>query len=136
MKVHTNFWCGRNEKRNWGWWWQWWNNDNGDDDNNDDNDGGGGDSVDDEGNFVDGITANGDVSNIKHSIGETRCFLKHKSLQVGEEITFIRNNSFINIRPNKIQWNFDTIYWDTSSRSNITNIKAMYTQFKYINYAM
>ena len=82
-------------------------NDNGDDDNNDDNDDDdgdaeteddddnddnyddGGDSIDDEGNFVDGVTANGDVSNIKHLIGEMRsCFLKHKTLQVGEEITF------------------------------------------------
>ena len=41
------------------------------------------------GNIVDGVTANGDVSNVKHLIGETRwCFLKHKTLQVGEEITF------------------------------------------------
>ena len=47
-RWHTNFWCGRNEKRNWRSWWRWWNNDNGDDDdNNDDNDGDGGDSVDD-----------------------------------------------------------------------------------------
>ena len=68
-------------------------NHNGDDDNDDgdveieddDND----DGSDDEGNFVDGVTANGDVSNIKHLICETRwCFLKHKTLQVGEEITF------------------------------------------------
>ena len=41
------------------------------------------------GNIVDSVTANGDVSNVKHLIGETRwCFLKHKTLQVGEEITF------------------------------------------------
>ena len=47
-----------------------------DDDDNDD----GGDGIDDEGNFVDGITANGDVSNVKHLIGETRsCFLKQKT---------------------------------------------------------
>ena len=77
------------------------NDNGGDDDDNDDDDGDvdieddddndddGGDSIDDEGNFVNGITANGDVSNIKHLIGETRlCFLKHKTLQVGEEITF------------------------------------------------
>ena len=58
-------------------------NDNGDDDNDDD-------GGDDEGNFVDGVTANGDASNIKHLIGGTRwCFLKHKTSQVSEEITFI-----------------------------------------------
>ena len=35
------------------------------------------------------VTANGDVSNIKPLIGETQwCFLRHKTLQVGEEITF------------------------------------------------
>ena len=74
-------------------------NDNGDDDDDDDGDAeiedddddDGGDSIDDEGNegnFVDGVTAYGDVSNIKHFIGETRwCFLKHKNLQAGEEIT-------------------------------------------------
>ena len=103
------------------------------------------------GNIVDGVTANGDVSNIKHLIGETRwCFLKHKTLQVGEEITFtfctttseqndcspIRNNSFMNIRPNNIRQNFDTAHWDTSGRSNITNIMKMYMQFTYINCVM
>ena len=44
-----------------------------DDGDNDDNDGG--DSIDDEGNegnFVDGVTAYGDVSSIKHLIGEIR----------------------------------------------------------------
>ena len=117
---------------------------NKDDDDNDDNDDDGSDCIDDEGNFVDGVTANGDVSNIKHLIGETRWyFLKHKTLQVGEEIAFtfctttskqkncslIRNNSFMNIRPNNVQWNFDTIYLDTSSRSNVTNIMTMYMQF-------
>ena len=56
------------------------------DDDNDDNDDESGNSIDDESNFVDGVTANGDVSNTKHLIGETRCcFLKHKTLQVDEE---------------------------------------------------
>ena len=103
-------------------------NDNGGDDDNDDDDGDvenedddddndddGGVNVDDEGNFVDDVTANECVSNIKHLIGETRCFLKHKTLEVGEEITFtfctttseimhsfIRNNNFMNTRPNNI----------------------------------
>ena len=69
-------------------------NHNGDDDNDDDGDvetedDDHDDGSDDEGNFVDGVTANGDVSNIKHLICETRWyFLKHKTLQVGEEITF------------------------------------------------
>ena len=64
-------------------------NDNGDDDDDDDDDDDGGNSGDDDGNFFDGVTANGDVSNIKHFIGETWwCFLKHGTLQVGEEITF------------------------------------------------
>ena len=74
-------------------------NDNGDDDDDNDDDGDveikddddnddGGDSGDDEGNFVDGVTANEDVSNIRHLIGQTRCFLKRKTLKVGEEITF------------------------------------------------
>ena len=59
------------------------------DDDNDHNDDESGNSIDDESNFVDGVTANGDVSDTKHLIGETRCcFLKHKTLQVGEEITF------------------------------------------------
>ena len=43
-----------------------------DDNENDDNDDDGGDSIDDEGNYIDVITANGDVSNVKHFIGETR----------------------------------------------------------------
>ena len=43
-----------------------------DNDDNDDKDDDGGDSIGDEGNFVDGVTANWDVSNIKHLIGETR----------------------------------------------------------------
>ena len=55
-----------------------------DNDNNDDD----GDSGDDEDNFVDGVTVNGDVSNIKHLTGETQYFLKHKTIQVGEEIIF------------------------------------------------
>ena len=121
-----------------------------DDDDNDDSDDDGGDNVADEGNFVDGVTANGDVFNIKRLIDETRYFLKHKILQLGEEIKFtfcttisidirisdsdirterlpsyIRNSSFMNIRPNSIQRNFNTNYWDTSGRSNITNIMAI-----------
>ena len=41
------------------------------------------------GNIVDGVTANGDVSNIKHLIGKAQwCFLKPKTLQLSEEITF------------------------------------------------
>ena len=36
------------------------------------------------------------------------------------------------IRPNNIQWNFDTIYCDTCGGSYITNM-AMYTQFTFIN---
>ena len=58
-------------------------NDNGDDDKNDDgdveseddddnDDDDRGDSGDDEGKFVHGVTANGNVSNIKHLICETR----------------------------------------------------------------
>ena len=31
---------------------------------------------------------NGDVATIKHLTGETQCFLKHKTIQVGEEIIF------------------------------------------------
>ena len=53
-----------------------------DDDDNDDSDDDGGDSVADEGNFVDGVTVNGDVFNIKRLIDKTRydIFLKHKIL--------------------------------------------------------
>ena len=58
-------------------------NDNGDDDKNDDgdvesedddddnDDDDRGDSGDDEGKFVHGVTANGNISNIKHLICET-----------------------------------------------------------------
>ena len=57
-------------------------NEDDDDDNNDD----GGVNVDDEGNFVDDVTANECVSNIKHLIGETRlCILKRNTLQVQQQ---------------------------------------------------
>ena len=61
--------------------WQWWNDDDADveiedDDDNDDNDEDGCDSIEDEGNFVDGITANGDVSNVKHDWWNTMMFFE------------------------------------------------------------
>ena len=72
----------------------------------DDNDDDGGDSIDDEGNFVDGITANGDLSNVKHLIGETQwCFLKQKFLQIRCYFKW-RNNIYIlynNIRAERLQ---------------------------------
>ena len=90
---------------------------NGDDDDDDDDDSDNG--VDD--NCVDGINANGDVSNIKHLISET-CFLKYTTLQAGKKITFTfctttleQNSSFIQnsncmyIESNNIQQNFNTI---------------------------
>ena len=56
------------------------------DDDDDDNDDDGGVNVDDEGNFVDDVTANECVSNIKHLIGETRlCILKRNTLQVQQQ---------------------------------------------------
>ena len=123
-------------------------NDNGDDGDGDDNyddgdveieddDDDGGDNTDDEGNFVDGVTKNGDVSNIKHLLRETRwCFLKHKTLQVGEEITFTfctttsEQNDCTVLYETTVLWTlvliaFDTIYWDTSGRSNVTNIMIL-----------
>ena len=61
-------------------------NDNGGGDDDDDNDDDGGVNVDDEGNFVDDVTANECVSNIKHLIGETRlCILKRNTLQVQQQ---------------------------------------------------
>ena len=99
-------------------------NHNADDDNDDDGDveieDDDDDGSDDEGNFVDGVTANGDVSNIKHLICETRWyFLKHKTLQVGEEITFTfctatseRNNCTV-LYEARVLW---TLYLITFSR--------------------
>ena len=107
-------------------------NDNGDDGDNDDygeveiDDNDNGDNDDSSGgvdcNCVDGVTANGDVSNMKDLVGET-CFLKHTILQAGKEITFTFSTttseqndgtvsyetSFVYIRPNNIQQNFNTI---------------------------
>ena len=103
-------------------------NHNGDDDNDDDGDvetedDDHDDGSDDEGNFVDGVTANGDVSNIKHLICETRWyFLKHKTLQVGEEITFTfctatseRNDCTV-LYEARVLW---TLYLITFSRISI-----------------
>ena len=57
----------------------------GDDDNGggevatDDGGGGGGGGGDNDGNRVDGVTVNGDVSNIKHLIGETMMLFETQS---------------------------------------------------------
>ena len=84
----------------------------------------------------------------KYLIGETQwCFLKQNltsrwrnniyilfnNIRTGQLHSLIWSNSFINIRPNNIQQNLDTIYWDKCGKSNITNIMTMYTQFTYIN---
>lgn len=84
-RYHANFWCQRNWKRN----WRYDDDDDDDvgqfndsDDDNDDNDNGDkdgdrdngdndGDGDDDDGNHVNGVTMNGEVSNIKHMIDET-----------------------------------------------------------------
>ena len=83
------------------------------------------------------VTANGDVSNINPLIGETQwCFLRHKTLQVGEEITFTfctttsEQNDCTVLYETTVLWTlvliaFDTIYWDTSGRSNVTNIMIL-----------
>ena len=69
-------------------------NDNDDDDDNSDDGGdveinGVGDSDGNDVNRIDGVTANGNVSNIQHLFGKTKwCILKQTTLETGEEITF------------------------------------------------
>ena len=66
------------------------------------------------------LTANRDVNNVKHLICETQwCFLKQKTLQIGEEITF----TFCTTTSEQ---NDCTVLYETTVLWTLDNVHAVY----------